>query len=288
MNWTNFFAQNDVSLFRYVHLTLGLKLERNPYTGWESLPNLRVSWAPKDDNNLIWGAISRSVRSPSRIDRDIFAPSDPMDGTEHNYVVAGGPRFRSEIARVIELGYRAQPLDQLAYSLTLFYSQYERLRTFEPGSVGTAFSFENKASADVYGFEYWMGWQVTPHWRMGGGLVGQQLDMDLDADSRDLSGTTGFAISDPEIYWQLRSSLALTDTMELEAFFRHVGELGAEQTSTPAYDSLDLRLGWQLGPGLELSVVGQNLLDDEHAEFGAAPGYSEFRRALYTKLLWEF
>jgi iron complex outermembrane receptor protein len=288
MNWANVFAQNDISIFRATRFTLGLKMERNPYTGWEFLPNLRLAWTPRDERGLVWGAVSRSVRSPSRIDRDLFAPADPQDGSEHQYFIGGGPDFVSEIADVAELGYKARPLPEFNYSMTIFYANYHRLRTLESGVVGSPSEFANKASANSFGMEFWTQWQAAPRWRLGAGLVLQQIDVDLDPDSRDQSGGTGLANGDPEIYWQMRSSLDLKKNTQFEAFLRHVGELGAEQTRTPAYSALDMRWGWRPIPGLELSLVGQNLLDDSHPEFGTAPGYAEFRRALYTKLLWEF
>jgi len=288
MNWANVFAQNDVSLFRATRFTLGLKMERNPYTDWEFLPNLRLAWTPRGENALVWGAVSRSVRSPSRIDKDLFAPTDPQDGSEHQYFIGGGPDFVSEIAEVAEVGYRAQPLSEFNYSLTLFYANYHRLRTLEPGVVGSASEFANKASAESFGLEFWTHWQVGSRWRLSGGLVAQQVDADLNPDSRDLTGGTGLANSDPEIYWQMRSSFDLEKNIQLEAFLRRVGDLGAERIRTPAYTSLDVHLGWRPIPQLQLSLVGQNLLDDRHAEFGTAPSYAEFRRALYTKLLWEF
>ncbi len=286
MSWSNVFAQNDIDLFDAVHLTLGAKFERNPYTGWESLPNVRLSYAPQRANYLLWGALSRSVRSPSRFDREFFtiAPNAPNGQTEYNHV--GNSDFSSEIARVMEFGYRAQPHHNISFSTTFFFSHYDRLRTLEPDADGTT-QFRNLAEADVYGLEFWGGWQVSDHWRLGAGLVAQTLDMDLLPQSNDAVRATNVASRDPEVYWQLRSSLAVTDNLEMEAFFRHVGELGEDTSATPAYSSLDLRFGWQLGPALELSVIGQNLLDASHPEFGAAPNYSEFRRALYVKMLWE-
>jgi len=38
--------------------------------------------------------------------------------------------------------------------------------------------------------------------------------------------------------------------------------------------------------GLELSLIGQNLLDPRHAEYGSAPGRSEYERAVLLKLVW--
>src|SRR2546422_5434145 len=42
-----------------------------------------------------------------------------------------------------------------------------------------------------------------------------------------------------------------------------------DNQKVPAYSELDVRLAWQATPKLEFSIVGQNLLHDHHAEFGA-------------------
>ena len=51
-------------------LTLGLRMERNPYTGWEALPNARIGYSLAPDS-LLWATLSRAVRSPARFDREI-------------------------------------------------------------------------------------------------------------------------------------------------------------------------------------------------------------------------
>jgi iron complex outermembrane receptor protein len=53
--------------------------------------------------------------------------------------------------------------------------------------------------------------------------------------------------------------------------------------TVPSYTSLDVRLGWRPLPRLELSLVGQNLLDPRHREFG---GGVEIERGVYAKAAW--
>jgi hypothetical protein len=53
---------------------VGAKLEHNDYSGYEFQPSARLAWTP-DENQTIWGAVSRAVRSPSRIDTDAFIPA---------------------------------------------------------------------------------------------------------------------------------------------------------------------------------------------------------------------
>ena len=47
-----------------------------------------------------------------------------------------------------------------------------------------------------------------------------------------------------------------------------------------------MRYGWKLRRDLELSLVGQNLFDAKHGEYGAAPARSVYERALLVKLVW--
>ena len=39
--------------------------------------------------------------------------------------------------------------------------------------------------------------------------------------------------------------------------------------TTPSYFAVDARVAWNIHDGLELAVTGQNLTDNQHAEFGA-------------------
>jgi iron complex outermembrane receptor protein len=126
----NVFMQDEIELRKNLMLTLGLKLERNNYTGLEYLPNLRLAWKAREEH-LLWTSLSRVVRTPARVDRDFFSPGRPPF-----FVVAGGPNFDSEIANVAEVGYRVQPLTALSYSLIAYHHYFTRLRSLEPSSAG--------------------------------------------------------------------------------------------------------------------------------------------------------
>jgi iron complex outermembrane receptor protein len=284
LHWANLFAQDEIALLDNLRLTAGLKFEDNNYTGVETLPTLRLAWNPRPAT-LVWSSLSRAVRAPSRIDRDLYSPIRPpvVNGVPQ-YGVAGGPNFQSETANVFELGYRAQPLPSLSYSATLFFSRYDRLRTLEPNQNGPGSVFENLADGSTRGLEAWATWQVTDTWRLSGGGVTQRIGTSLMPDSRDLSGTTGLVTSDPNHYWSVRSSHDLGNSQEVDITLRHVGAL--PQPAVPAYTAVDARYGWRIRPGLELSLIGQNLFDPRHAEFGAAPLRSEYERALAVRIVW--
>jgi iron complex outermembrane recepter protein len=74
--------------------------------------------------------------------------------------------------------------------------------------------------------------------------------------------------------------------VECDATLRYVGRI--ENQDVPAYTEFDLRLGWRPRPAWELSLVGQNLLHDRHAEFGAAVSRREIERSFYGTIVWGF
>ncbi len=284
MSWKNIFIQDEIAVADNVQLTLGSKWEDNPYTGLESMPGIKLGWEP-DSTKLIWTSASRAVRSPSRIDRDFYAPTNPpvVNGVPQ-YTVGGGPNFVSEIANVFEVGYRSQPVARVSWSITGFYSEYDDLRTLELNTSGPGLVFKNMAEAETYGMEIWGSWQPFSKWRLHGGLALQKIDVELKPGSLDLTNTTGLANGDPDYSSIVRSTYDISDRLELNATLRHVAEV--EGFDLPAYTALDVHISWAVMPTLQLSIIGQNLLDSHHSEFGAAPGRSEFERSIFAKLVW--
>lgn len=284
LRWGNIFVQDEVELPRNLRLTAGLKLEHNSYTGAEFLPTLRLAWKPVTDQ-LLWASASRAVRTPSRIDRDLYSPTRPpvVNGVPQ-FALAGGPDFQSEIANVLELGYRAQPSPTLSWSATMFASRYDRLRTLEPNPAGPGAVFSNLATGSTQGLEAWATWQPAPAWRLSAGGVAQRIRTALMPGSRDASGATGLATSDPSNHWMIRSSHDLAPGQELDFTVRHNAAL--KSPAVPAYTTVDMRYGWQIQRNLELSIAAQNLLNRAHTEYGAGAGASVYERSIFVRLAW--
>jgi iron complex outermembrane recepter protein len=273
--WANAFVQDEIRLADGLELTLGIKLESNDYTGWETLPSVRLAWKAAP-NRLVWGALSRAVRAPARLDRELFLPANPP------FLLAGGPNFESEIANVAEIGYRAQASSTLSYSVTAFYHDFDKLRSLEP-LPGGGFVIANGVEGTTQGIEGWGAWQATKSWRFSAG--GMYLDKDLKSRPGSLDPTGPAAQgNDPEYQWQLRSSLNLTDRHEFDVIVRNVGSL--PNPAVPAYVAVDAWLGWRVSRSVELSLTLQNIFDSEHPEFGAPATRSVFERGAFLKLLW--
>jgi len=281
--WANVFVQDEIKITPTVELTAGIKFESNDYTGWETLPSLRLAWKPHA-GQLLWTALSRAVRAPARLDRELFSPANPP------FLLAGGPNFRSEIANVFELGNRGQPSSAVSYSITAFYQDYDHLRSVEPasGSVcvsitpGNSCVLGNLVEGTSKGVEAWGSYQVMPAWRLSAGVL--LLDVDLKTKPGSSDANPAALGNDPDYQWLLRSSHNLTPRHELDIILRSIGEL--PNPNVPSYTAVDVRLGWQPTRNLELSVTLQNLLDAEHPEFGLSATRSEFERGVFLKLAW--
>lgn len=275
----NAFVQDTQPLSERLKLTLGVKSEHNSYTGLEWQPNARLAWKVSDAA-LLWSAVSRAVRTPSRIDRDFYVTSPPI-------FFAGGPGFQSEKVIAYELGYRGQPLAGATLSVSTFYNVYNDLRSTEllPGNT---IIFANKLEGHGYGGEAWGSYRLAESWQLSAGYSYLHKNLNRKADSTDASSVA--SNTDPRHQASLRSRLNLPRNLELDLGLRYVDEL--RKPPVPDYLALDLRLGWHLGSQLEVALIGNNLLDERHAEFIPSAtnlaNHSESERTWGLTLSWTF
>ncbi|MEO8484963.1 MAG: TonB-dependent receptor [Betaproteobacteria bacterium] len=273
LRWANAFVQDRIGLTPAVDLILGAKVEHNVYTGAEFLPSARVAIRPSA-NDMLWLAVSRAVRAPARIDRDLNVPGAPP------FFLVGNDSFEAEIANVAEIGYRAQPLVSLSYTVTIYHHDYTRLRSLHPDSAGSVFA--NAFEGSTTGVEAWGVWRVTPAWRISAGVLAQRERLLVEAGSPD----TGLQqlVNDPAVQWQVRSTLDLPSNQEIDLAVRHVGAL--PDPTVPAYTAFDARWAWRPRAGLEVSVTGQNLFDPRHPEWGSSVNRAEVGRSVFANLRW--
>src|SRR5207249_3473802 len=160
------------------------------------------------DDHFLWAAASRTVRAPSRLDRDAFIPTTPP------FLLAGGPDVRSEIAKVYEIGYRAQPAMSISYSVTGFRASYDHLRTQELAPSRRSVFFANGMQGTTRGLEVWGTYQASRIWRLSGGFTSLTERLRLRPGSVDLAAPAAQEGRDPSHGWRLRSSLDLPNHSE--------------------------------------------------------------------------
>ena len=268
------FAQDEIALKDQLHLTVGAKLEHNPYTDFEFQPSVRLAWRATE-RQTIWSAVSRAVRTPSRFDRDL--------------VILPGKDFHSEKLVAYELGYRAQPAERLSLSLAAFYNDYDDLRSREPAPSPSLFPLvlANGQEGGSYGLELVARYRPTDWWQLQLGHT--ELRVEIRPKPGSLDRTFGSAeAADSKHRLSLRSSFDLPEDLEFDAGYRYVSRITNPNLLTPGYSELDLRLGWSPIPRLEVSLVGQNLLHARHEEFGSAAAAQSIERGVFAKAVWGF
>lgn len=301
------FVQDDITLIpERWRLTFGTKFENNDFSGTEWQPSARIIWTPDTPSNpqSIWAAVSRAVRTPSRgetanrvkmLIRDDNIP--PFLAENFLTDTIGNPDFDSEEVLTYELGYRFQPMPNLSFDVATHYNSYEKLRI---GRIGEPvynpppepsvlpITVENNLEGKSYGVEAVMDYRPINSWRLQ--LAYTYLELDLKSNIQ----TTDFLAkfdegSIPKHQSSLRSFWDLNDQWQLDFWLRYVSELPA--IDFDGYVELDARLNWRIRSDMDVSLIGQNLLDSHHPEqiaeyLDTKP--TEIQRAVYGKVTLRF
>ncbi len=274
-----------MALANTLSLTVGSKLEHNDYTGFEVEPNIRLQWNWLQSQE-VWGAISRAVRTPSRLDVNMKEATPPL-----LVVLEGSSNFESEKVIAYELGYRAQLSARGSLSLSTYFNDYDDVRStsITPATIIPLY-FQNNLEGHTYGAELSGNYQILDNWSLHAGYDLLQERLHVKPGQFDLDNALN-ETSDPQQQISLRSSATIREHVELDASVRWVDSLRTNNGPTvglvPSYFSLDTRLAWHNSKGLELSLVGQNLLQPRHVEYGfPSPTREPIDRSVYAKIAW--
>lgn len=281
------FVQDEIKLHEKLFLTLGTKLEHNDYTGFEVEPSGRLQWNVTS-KQMFWSAVSRAVRTPSRIDHDL---RQPLGGGLPD-LLDGGSAFVSETLIAYELGYRTELTKKVSVSISTFYNVYDNIRSSSTGLPSSLLVFKNNLEGETYGFELSSDWQVLDGWRLHGGYDLLKEHIHVKPGQTDFSNGLN-ETADPQQQVFLRSSMDLPYHLEFDAALRWIDTVhnnnGATRGTVPGYAEVDVRLGWRATKNLEFSVVAQNLVHDQHPEAGfPSATREEIVRSVYGKVAWRF
>ncbi|HEU5289318.1 MAG TPA: TonB-dependent receptor [Cyclobacteriaceae bacterium] len=293
----NVFIQDEIKVIDKLFLTLGTKVEHNDYTGFEYSPSTRLQWNLTTKQTL-WAAVSRAVRIPSRIDRHVRIPTPGLSFLGIDNLLVGGENFKSETVIAYELGYRSQIGSKVSGSLSSFYNVYDRIRSTSespPDMFGFTFPFyyENNLEAETYGLELNITWQALNWWRLRGGYSLLEEDVRIKEDKEDFNNSLN-ETADPQNRFMLRSSMNLPGNLEFDMSFRWIDAFQFNSSgvadTVSAYSELDIRLAWQPTRSIEISITGQNLLSNHHAEYVISNPNprAEIERSVYGKVIWHF
>jgi len=291
------FLQDRISLVQdELELTIGSKILHHHCSNFEFQPSSRLSWTP-DERNTVWAAATRAIRTCSRFDKGSTTSWGvfQMGSSTISQEAYGDRHIEHEEVAAYEVGYRTKPTNKLVLDVAGFLNVYDELVASErtaniskPGYTIWPYMLANNLEGETYGAEISATYRASMRWRLNAGYT--FLQMQLHPDGSNVASTRDAAIEgqSPHNQFHLRSFYDLSDDIELDFSLNYVDNL--PEGDIPHYLRFDARLGWHIAKNTELSVVGQNLFDKRHPEFGAEAGQvpTEVERGFYIKLTHRF
>lgn len=294
------FLQDEITLVdNRLAFIAGTKVLRTNFTGFEAEPSGRLLWTPSD-KQTIWTAYTHAVRTPSDVEENFYllgfvgiAPNGTPELARFN----ANPNFAPEQLNGYELGYRRLIGKKISIDLAGFYNHYHDLLDEEitggfflednppPIHYLLPAQFRNGLFGYTKGVEVAPEWRPTSFWRLRGAYSFLHMNLGRSPGSGDVGTAPGIVGSSPQHEAWIQSSFDITKVIQLDLTYRHVSALSGQ--SVPAYNTADARFAWRFLQGFELSLVGQNLLQPSHPEFGGDPGpLVGIVRSAYVKLTW--
>ena len=211
-------------------------------------------------------------------------------------MTAPNANLQAEELTAYELGYRTLLSQRLSLDIALFDNRYRDLSQWDVGTpvlgmtpvphLNVPFAYTNAASTlKTRGIEVVADWRPLDWMRLEGSYTYLHVSSPPpDGVNTYVAGTS------PSHQYSLRWMMDLTAKAQLDLWLRHVGQLEAQDTEIPSYTELDVRFGYAVSKQLDLSLVGQNLLDDRHSEFSETSSVpvSYIPRGVYAKATWKF
>lgn len=287
------YGQDEIKIIpKRLSLTLGVKEEHNPFTGWEVQPSARLLFRASE-HQTVWASISRAVRIPSQLEED-FRLTAPITPTLE-LLVGGNKNFETETLLGYEAGYRQLITSNFYIDVAGFFNEYRQLQGMLPAVIANdpvvnepayTILYGNTVQGSTRGIEFAPDWKVTSRWRLGGAYSLLRYNLKSRPGFNDTASMAGYRGSTPLNMIAVQSRIDLGKAFEFDQSLRHCGSLPAQMV--PQYTTADLRLGWHRG-SVDLSVNGRDLIDEGHTEFAAGDNQVPtlgIRRSVFGKFVW--
>jgi iron complex outermembrane receptor protein len=285
------FVQDQIAIVQNkLWLTLGSKFEHNIFTGWENEPSGRVLWTPTSHQTL-WGAVTRAVRTPSRIDENLQVTGFVSTPPPIYLCICDNGKFLSETLLGYEAGYRKLVTPRFYVDIAAFHNKYNDLTSFgdatlsfvstpPPFAVLVSLPFVNGIMGSTNGGEFAPDWKAT-HWMEVKATYSYvTVDLEDKPTHTKTAYVSGYEGESPHNQVTAQMLFNLPKGLEFDPTYRYVGALPS--LSVNAYQTADARLDWHFTKRFDLSITGQNLLQPRHAESG--PVLVE--RGAYAQITW--
>ncbi|PIS20180.1 MAG: TonB-dependent receptor [Zetaproteobacteria bacterium CG12_big_fil_rev_8_21_14_0_65_55_1124] len=262
----SFFINDEVRfLDDLLRINGGVKVERNSFTSWESQPSVRAIVG--DDRWAVWTSASQAVRTPNDMENGLRWALRSTGGKILKQV--GDGRAKSERVTSYEMGARLRPTEESLVEVTTFRIFYKGvLDTWQDRSATNPYVLagvipeyltnvlNGKADGVEANFRYkpWE-WMTLK----GSYTYLHQLYDDYPVKDNETKWTVlSVKAQDPANRFHLGAGLGPVRGFEFDANLYFTGPF--REGDIHGYHRLDMRLGWRPVENLEISLVGQDML----------------------------
>ena len=208
----------------------------------------------------------------------------------------GDGAFTPEQLLGYEFGYRTSVVKNVIVSFVSFHNRYDDLLSVEsaptfvestpaPSHLVLPLYLRNGLRATTSGMEIVAIRDLSEWWRVRGSYSFLGLDARRKPGSNDASTVNQLENDSPAHKAVLQSMFNFGKQLELDLTWRYVSAIPNQRV--PSYSTGDVRLERRLGKYFALALVGQNLLQPSHFEYGGDPGgLVGIKRSVYLKATW--
>jgi iron complex outermembrane recepter protein len=289
------FLQDEIRLGDKSSLTVGTKLQHNNFSGFDIQPSARFLWSPTASQSL-WLGVTRAVTTPSDLEEDFLLQASAAPGVIIQLL--GNHHFKTENLIGYEAGYRQLVSPRLYVDIAGFWNEYDHLQSFSPPALSVSggnkyltILYENQIAGATSGIEITPQVSVADWWKLNLAYSFMSSDFNASGPTSDISSTGSVSTyegSSPKHTVSIQSIMNLPFQFQFDGWFRYASTLPAQKVN--AHETMDLRLGRNLGKTLSLEIVGQNLFQPHHYEWGTGDPNQTLvgiNRAVYAKITYK-
>jgi iron complex outermembrane receptor protein len=294
------FIQDEIALVKdRLSLTVGSKLLRTNFTGVEFEPSARLAWTPSE-RNTFWASYTHALRTPSDVEEEFSLlgyVGQAAPGLQAFARFNPNPSFAPEQLNGYEVGYRRLFRNNIYLSSTAFLNHYHNLfsedlvggfsleNTPAPPHLILPAQFRNDLFGSTKGFEIVPEWRPKSYWRLRASYSFLNMRLRALPGAPEVGTAPTLETSSPKSEVSAQSDFDLSKTLQFDLLYRFISALPGQKVA--AYSTADARFAWHMRPDMEVSVVGQNLLQRSHVEAAGEPTAPVgIIRSGYVKLTW--
>jgi iron complex outermembrane recepter protein len=263
------YGMDEITLNDQLVLSLGARMDHNEYTGWETSPNMGLVWN-LNPNHVLWGKLARSVRVPTRFDRNVEVGVDyqPAQGLRqaNATVVRSDGGFKSEYLNSAELGWRSQWNNKLHTNINLFSNEYTGLSSFTLsetvpstlptlGYVTSYVTPNNKGEIKTIGAELSVDWRFRYDWH----LQLSETFSHVVSETNQAEEATLIPTSITFVRATWEPTARFSTSLDIRRTSERSSSNESPSYSRPAYTTVDMRMRWKPMKNIELSLNGRSL-----------------------------